>query len=377
MAGRWFDIEGKHRKIGGDYASKLDFTLIAGETVDPRVVLEHPNLSLYSLDDYSRKAIFVELPPGLDLTAVPFVNGTQCQEALRLLEIPYEDFVQLAVELPEIERLIVIHNTGRSGSTLLSQVFARLESVYSLSEPDAPLLFKFWWQPGSAREDELKSLFDSSIRFLFRPAVSTGASVLAVKPRNEAISIMDLFHACYPRGKSLFSYRSAIGFVGSLCRVFKRNGVPDHIPLRHWIGGAKIKFGLDVRPLLRYLDEGAALIPFTQLHTLWWLSIMERYIASHERGMPVLAVRYEDLNTHREEVLCRVFEYCDLPVSEVQRALEAFSRDSQEGTSMERERPDEEPFSLSDDQVDEVVRVLARHPVINTSDFIAPGTLNL
>ncbi len=378
MAGRWFDIEGKHRMIGaGDYASKLDFTLIAKETVDPRIVLDHPNLSLYSLDDYSRKAIFVELPPGLDLMAVPFVNGTQCQEALRLLEIPYEDFVRLAVELPEIERLIVIHNTGRSGSTLLSQVFARLDSVYSLAEPDPPLLFKFWWQPGGAREEELKALFDSSMRFLFRPAAATGATVFAVKPRNEAISIMDLFQACYPGVKNLFLYRSAIDFVGSLCRVNKRAGAHERVPLKHWIGGAKMMFNLDVRPLIRYLDEGAALLPIAQRFTLHWLSVMERYLDWFERGMPVLAVRYEDLNVHREEVLSRIFEYCDLPVSEVQRALEAFTRDAQEGTGLERERPDEEPFSLSDEQVDEVVRVLARHPVINTSDFVAPGTLEL
>ncbi len=126
----------------------------------------------------------------------------------------------------------------------------------------------------------------------------------------------------------------------------------------------------------RKLHNGFKVL-ITQTFTLNWLYMMERCIDWHEQGIPVLALRYEELNAHREEVLSQVFEYCDLPVTEVQKALEAFSEDAHEGTPIERARPDEEPFRLSEEQVDEVVRVLARHPVINTSDFLTPGMLKL
>ena len=162
-------------------------------------------------------------------------------------------------------------------------------------------------------------------------------------------------------------------------RLAKRHGAPDP-----WLEGLswriarfKNSWNFDITPLTKYLDDGTELVPITQTFTLNWLYMMERYIDWHEQGIPVLALRYEELNAHREEVLSQVFEYCDLPVTEVQKALEAFSEDAHEGTPIERARPDEEPFRLSEEQVDEVVRVLARHPVINTSDFLTPGMLKL
>ena len=377
MTARWLEIEARHRRDRAYFSSISDFTVTQGDSVDPRVVLEDPNLSLFCLEDATRTAVFTELPPKLDLEAVTFVNYTQYEAAQKLLEVPYDAFVRLAAELPKVERLIVQHNSGRSGSTLLSQVFARLESVYSLSEPDTPLLFKSWWKSGSEREDELKSLLDSSMRFLYRPAATSGANVFAVKPRNEAISIMDLFQACYPGVKNLFLYRSAVGFAGSFVRLMKRMEVPESRPLDDWLAFFRDVQKLDLTPLVKYLDEGVELIPNAQMLTLWWLSNMERYVSWYERGIPALAVRYEDLNAHREAVLSGIFEYCDLPISTVERALGAFAKGAQEGTGLDREKPGEEHLRMREDQVEEVLRVLARHPVINASDFIAPGTLQL
>ncbi len=199
MTGRWLGIDSRRTKRR--YTSMLGFTVGDSEAVDSSVVPENPNLSLYCLDDAFRKAIFVELPPDLDLTSVPDVKTTQVEEAQRLLEIPYESFVGLAAELPEIEHLIMLHNTSRSGSTLLSKVFSKVESVYSLSEPGAAGIFTHLWEAGSDREAELKTLLDSSMRFLFRPAASSGARVFAVKPQNVEFSLMGLYQALLSGGE--------------------------------------------------------------------------------------------------------------------------------------------------------------------------------
>lgn len=379
MTARWLEIISKNHQGLGDHPSAQDFTVNEGEAADTRVAVEHPNLHLYCLDEASRQALFVDMPPDLDLTTVPFVHYTQSHQALRLLSIPYEAFLQLADELPKPELLIVIHNTARSGSTLLSRIFGSLDSVYSLSEPSPPVAaFVHTWDPHSDRVAELRSLFEGCMKFIFKPAVVGQASTFAVKPINQSMQIMDLYHAAFPNAKNLFSYRNAIDTMTSWYRLnVGRSGGPDRYSRSGMFAWYKQSWNLDLHPFTKYLDDDADAVPLTQLFTLWWLSSMERYVKAVETGIPLLGLRYEDLNTKRKEVLSRVFAYCGLPTSGVQQALEAFAKDSQEGTALERARPDEEPSRLSDEQVDEVVRVLARHPIINTSDFTAPGTLEL
>jgi hypothetical protein len=111
---------------------------------------------------------------------------------------------------------------------------------------------------------------------------------------------------------------------------------------------------------------------------LWWLFAIELYLAQHGRGIPILAVRYTDLNAHREEARRKVFTYCDLPVSKVKEALKAFERDAQAGTPLAREDAKQgNTLRLSDEQLADVYDVLQRHPIIKTPDFRLPGTLTL
>jgi len=134
----------------------------------------------------------------------------------------------------------------------------------------------------------------------------------------------------------------------------------------------------DFEHLKAYLDPGQREISTIQLFTLWWLGVMEHYLAQRERGLPVLAVRYHDLNARPEAVLRAVFAHCGLPPERVPVTLAAFGRDAQAGTQLARERPHEgNPLRLDPAQRREVEAILARHPTVNHSDFAAPGTLVL
>ena len=127
-----------------------------------------------------------------------------------------------------------------------------------------------------------------------------------------------------------------------------------------------------------YLDEGTTQLSLPQRLTLWWLAVMEWYLAQHERGIAALAVRYDDLNTHRERVVPEVFRYCGLPTTELQEALGVFARDSQAGTHLARDNPEEgNKLRLSDEQRRDVLRILQHHPVVKESDFVVPGTLRV
>ena len=129
-------------------------------------MLANPNISLYCLDDASKRAIFVELPPDTDLAKAPFVYRTQYEQAQRLIALPYESFIQLAHDLPRVENLIMCYMTGRCGSTLLSHVLNELDTVLSLSEPDVATQFVHLRSAYGGRETELRLIDDRLARVI-------------------------------------------------------------------------------------------------------------------------------------------------------------------------------------------------------------------
>ncbi len=134
----------------------------------------------------------------------------------------------------------------------------------------------------------------------------------------------------------------------------------------------------DFTHMSAYLDAGVAEVSLPQHLALWWLAIMEWYLAQYSQGLPILAVRYADLTAARERVLSAVFRYCGLPPAAVAETLGVFARDAQAGTLLARVNPAEgNQLRLSEAQLREISTILQRHPVVKDSDFIAPGTFHV
>jgi hypothetical protein len=378
MTARVLTINERHLRTPDQLASLADFTYTEGEEVDSKVVIDNPNLSLYCFDDAGKRAIFARLPPGVDLTKVPFVYQTQGEQAERLVTVSYDAFLQLVAELPKVDTLILIYGPGRSGSTLLSHIFNELDTVMSLSEPDAVSRFAHLRDPDGSRDAELSELLDSAVRFLFKPNPYKKATTFSLKPRGEVIRAMDLYRAAFPGAKNLLAYREAVGWVASWSRFFRSRREPEYRPLGEWVDFFARLAGRGADDLRFYLGEGDGDVPLVKALALWWLFLMEDCLRQHERGVQALALRYDDLNAHREEVLRKVFAYCGLPVSGVEKALKAFDRDAQADTVLARADPSRgSTLRLTDQQLADVHDVLQRHPVINTPDFVLPGTLTV
>jgi sulfotransferase family protein len=378
MSAQYLTIDAKHRPEINYLTSLADFSVTPGEAVNADIVRDSPNISLYCLDDADKRAIFVELPPSVDLAAAPFVYQTQAEQAQRLIALPYETFRQVAATLPAVGHFIMIYMTGRSGSTLLSHLFNELDNVLSLSEPDVGTQFVHLRSTDGSRDTELRELLDCTVRFLFKPTATKTPSIYALKLRNEALQVMDLFQATFPQAKNLFLYRDALGWVTSFYRIFKRFQAPESMPFDECVAFLSRYFKYDFTHLAAYLDTDTTEISLPQELTLWWLAVMEWYLAQYARGIPILAVRYADLNAHREQVVTEIFRYCGLPPAKVRSTLEVFTRDSQAGTGLARDNPQEgNKLRLSDEQRNQVTNILQRHGVVKDSDFVAPGTLRV
>jgi hypothetical protein len=378
MIARYLNIVEKCQPFVATVSNLANFKVSDGEEVDPGIILSDPKLSPYCLDDATRRIIFVELPADVNLAAVPFIYQTQYEHAVRLLAMSYDTFREVAHTLPAVENLILVYISGRSGSTLLSHVFNTLDNVVSLSEPDITTQFVELRGTDGSRDAELTDLFRCLVRVMFKPAFVETANTFALKFRSEALRVMDLYQAAFPQAHNLFLYRDALGFAASFYRIFKRAHLSETMPLSEFITNFGAQYQRDISGFAAYLAADTSEISMAQLLAMWWIITMESYQDQYERGIPILAVRYADLNAQREQVLTAIFDYCGLPTKQVAQTLSVFERDSQAGTILAREKPTEgNAFQLTDEQIAEITTILARHPLIKVSDFIAPGTLTL
>ncbi|MBI1256824.1 MAG: hypothetical protein GC204_05090 [Chloroflexi bacterium] len=354
-----------------------DFTYTSGETVDAQPLLENPNISLYCLDPDSRQAVFTELPPGIDLANAPFYYQAQFDHAQRLITVSYEVLHQLADQIPPSDpaRLMLIHNIGRCGSTLLSNAFNQLDSIISFSEPD---VFSSFVLLRYHNQSELIHLLNSCLRIVFRPVVRGQALTYGLKFRNQSVDIIDLYFAAFPQAKHLFIYRNAVDWAASIYRMSIRRNRHSLMSSAETLALQAAFYNREVSAVEPFFPPALATYTWETYRTTGWLLMMDRYLELFSAGIHPLALRYEDLTAQPEKVLSAIFEYCGLPAHDVPKALRAFEQDAQQNTILARDQAQSGNIvKLPDEIIVQIQTILSRHPVIRQADFRLPGTLIL
>lgn len=374
---RVLNIEQKVRHNPTAFVSLRDFEVSPGGTVSLQTIAQNPHITLYALDHFSQEAIFVETPPDVDLAERPFLYQAQYDNAIRLYSLSYKSFLKLAdlVRQPD-KPLILIHSVGRCGSTLLSAVFNNLPDVLSLSEPEAFTEIVKRREADGSNEDEMARLLDAVIQVQCRPmSQTTVPQMIAIKFRSFSTVMIDLLHRVAPHSKHIFLYRNAEDRARSIARAFRtveaENEAMDHANLR-----VRTKF---VPLLSQYADRAAnGTLSKVEFSMLAWLSGMQKYLELHNAGVPMCAVRYEDMIAQPEPIVRHLYEYCGLPTTPERIALgvKAFARDSQQGSSLARQNLKQDTQNqLTAEHLAEIHQLLADHPTIHMADFIVPGTI--
>lgn len=362
------------------FSSPADFVLGPGQPVSSRLVVEQPGWSLYTLEKDTQSAWFVELPPDLDLSQAPFAYLDQHRHARRVLRVPFEALENLADALPPLPQVIVIFSIGRCGSTLLSNVLNTVPGVWSLSEPDAYSRLVMENYTSTERlgypPEQVVRLIRACTRLLFRPPPSVEARVFAVKFRSQATFQADLYHRALPEASFVFLYREALSWANSFSTMLRKYQVPGVLTgeERSWVWNV-VTAAEDLSKARPYLDLEADEVPLEDALAPGWARNMEEYTKHLHRGVPFLALRYDDLNKTREASLERLFAHCGLPVDAVKPALAAFERDSQANTRLSR---DAKGDALSQEQRSRLAAILAQVPVygdpnLRLADIYSPG----
>jgi hypothetical protein len=349
-----------------------DFETTPAGSVAPAILTDEPTITPYSLDHANRQAVFVETPAGVDLSQAPFYYQWQYEHARRLFVAPYTLLYDLTQASDNRgENLIFIHSTGRCGSTLFSHALNRAPSVISLSEPDIYTLLVGLRNSHSSDDTEVSHLICALTLLLCKPTpVKTQPTHWAVKFRSMALEIGDLLYAQFPQAKTVFLYRNAESWARSMTnafRIFDPAMAPliaaYHQVLTQWM------------PLMQtYATPGQGTMATQLLGTLW-LSLLQRYLELHERGVPMGALRYEDLKAAPAVMLAAIFAYCGLPRVDLQDVMAVFDEDSQRGTVLSQEQANQNSYPLTEDHLAEIRTLLQAQPVLNRADISVPNTL--
>ena len=336
MRAEKLSIHARYREHMGLITSLADFETSAAGALDAGRLLHGGEFRLYCLDHARGRAIFTALPGASDLSRAPFMYQAQFDAAEYLAALPFESFLRLAEDIPfDARRLVCLHNIARCGSTVLSRAFNEVDEVLSLSEPDALTnLVRFRVLP---QADQIE-LLRASVAWLCRPAVVEDRQHVAIKFRNQAISLMRLHIDALPSATHLFMTRNVIDWLASFHRLRSKRGDPIVGFTRAQAIARQAEY-MHCPPadIERYAHSSIETYEGLVERALGWIYMLDRYLELHQAGAPIQAIRYEDLQQRREATLRALLDRAGLPQSALPAMLRAFETDSQAGTRFARD----------------------------------------
>ncbi len=155
-------------------------------------------------------------------TTGPFMYINQFKHCAELIRMPIESFLKLADEVGDpLAKLVILSNTGRCGSTLLTQLFEELPNTVAISEPEVLMAFTHESTFDDEHYNRRAQLLQACIRLLCKNHRTDETRCICIKPKAHAIALTKEIYDLYPQSKHLFLYRHPAEYVRSLISVYK------------------------------------------------------------------------------------------------------------------------------------------------------------
>ena len=309
---------------------KDDFLVVHESFSHPNIVLQD-NIYFYCLTE--SEACFVDCGETDIFKSFTFTWIGLNETAVRLITMPLSSFHAIAkdIPIPNIPVLLV-SNTGRCGSTLLTNLFKDIPNTLSLSEPPVFTDITEMSRNGKLPLNELKRLSQSSYALTFKHANARKSELIFIKAPDIDLFICDILFETIPSMKQVFLYRQPLPTIRSFekLQVLQAWEVPpilDSVKFNIGIGQHRLTEGL---PTLS--DE---FIKSLSNFGIWSLKIVYSIAAYKQlvkQGYPLKAIKYEDILKDPKTLFSSLLAHAGLPLAKLPDIKKVMSIDSQNGT---------------------------------------------
>ena len=286
---------------------------------------------------YDQHVYFVDTDPGVNIYSSdtsPFAYIAQWTHATHMLAVPFDEFLKFAQDLDEPQvKVILLSNTGRCGSTLLTQMLEEAGSTQSISEPDILTGLQVCHNKHTLSYDQIGKLLSASFQVYAHMAQQHGDyRVVIMKTRSVCNSLVPLIHKYVPWVHHLYLYRQGIRTVASMYSAYSdAPGMKQIMYDREKVLQFAKVIGLELRgPIDKIKDY------FSMMTITWAMSLSNFQDFRFQQKIPIHCVRYEDLVKQPREHIEAINKQYFLGYGEKQinNALQALQRDSQRGISI-------------------------------------------
>lgn len=359
-----------------------DFIYVHNRFDSPQFIVDNDHVFLMNIEN--DRAIFVEAKEKdmrLWKSEVnSFMRFAQMAHHKRLIFVPLSAFHRVSDVIGDPKgELILLLNTARCGSTLICQVLEATGRCVTISEPLSPDRVVQMYRKKKVSDDKIRRLARDVIRWECRPYKTMQPPPLAYMLKLIAPTGigLPLFKEVFPNCRLLFMYRDIVKMSKSLYRLSYQ--IPS-IWLIYEIGrlhGNLTKLAMDQCGFAGddynfRLDNGLTLGVLSSAVT------MKSYLDMRHAGLPISAVRYEELVGQPLDTCRRLLEYCGLPVDLAEQAVRGLDRDSHRNTPLDRRLVAHLPEPQLTEENKKTLNDMLRHfpgvPLIG-EDCLLEGTL--
>ncbi len=291
------------------------------------------------------EAIFVEqdktMPPAFS-NQYSFAAMGQITTARYLIFVPLRAFLKLA-ELSENneEKIVIVHNIGRCGGTLFTRCFEATGRAVAWNEPKVidPVITQanFYWNRNTT-----KAVIRATFLMLAKTYRGLTKSTLAyvIKPSVPNCHDADLIFETLPKARHVLVYRDvnaaakschkACMLVPSLHILELTKFFKHPHALAYWM----TMLQLNGRGFDDITFRYPVLLEFSyRMH----LNSFRAYYRLRDKGVPIRAVRYEDLVSQPDRILPQLLKLASIPEDLASLAKTALIRDSQSTVPFSRQ----------------------------------------
>ncbi|ELU17127.1 hypothetical protein CAPTEDRAFT_217150 [Capitella teleta] len=310
------------------------------EYINPDYVINNDHVTLFFLDPHRDVAVFGEGRPGQLLwhsDCDSHITNSLFKNSKRLIVMPMDEFHKVCARLPDPNKpLVILGNTARCGSTLLTQIFECTNKIMSYSEPkplnNLAVLYKH--QGMSA---DVIQLTRSLVRMYARPLKTMpNPEGCLLKPAGPAFLCAEPICRIYPNTPTFYLYRNMDSTAKSL---YKLSYVAPYIRLGYLLCRIHGDLVEAMFASLQYPTKGTNRTVDNDYCCGVFIGAITAnvYKMMRANGGNVHGLVYEDLIQNKESGTRAIFRASGIPMNLVNDALTAFTRDSQRNGIYSRE----------------------------------------